>query len=269
MHMPFSLFAAAEQRKRHKNRKMAVDLFRNGEPDYTAISNVSLFKGIPSDHLKQIGSQLCCRECRFTQGEMIIRCGDAVTAPAIVANGMANAAVNAAALPQAYDEGRFTVGDILGLEAVFSTRHISPYDIVTAAGGCVLIFFDPSPLLERPDFASRFTRNWLKLLSDRYVSMAYRVSVLSQRSLREKILRYIYLMCRGRKSHCFYQNMTQNEFAAYLRVARPSLNRELQALKREGFLLVEGRRFTLLKLPDDCPAAWPVFAKTDDRTQAD
>lgn len=240
-----------------------MELFREGKPDFLAICEVSLFWGISPNQLEQLGSQLSFREDYYSKDEIVFRCGQAVPRLAIITKGAVSADIQAVAISETDAMGKFVEGDILGLETVFSSRCTSPSDIVVTTNTCSIVSFNLAPLLNvstEPEVSIRFMNNWISLISDRYIRMIYWVRVLNQRSLREKILTFVYIMCSRDNSDFFDLRMTQDEFASYLRVARQSLNRELQALKREGFLSIEGRRYTLLRLPNNWRSGWSAFA---------
>lgn len=254
-----------------------MELFDSvGRPDLSAICALPLFRGISPGELAGLVPRLVFTNETFRRGELIIRCGQMIDRVFILTGGVAcadmlalqtagkTAGAPAPQKPETNDMGRFGEGEVLGLEAVFSYRGSSPSDIIADSSTCGVATITLTPLLEGP-LARRFIENWAALLSDRYVRTIYWVRVLAQRSLRAKILTFAYIMGNRDNSNSFEMRMTQDEFASYLRVARQSLNRELKALKREGFLSIEGRKYTLLRQPDNWRSRGPAHAHVESK----
>ena len=90
-----------------------------------------------------------------------------------------------------------------------------------------------------------FTSNILDLLSNKVIDLNERLEVLSNRSIRDKLLSYFGLLVKGKSKRSFILPFTYTELADYLSVDRSAMQRELKNLKDEGFITTNGKRITL------------------------
>ena len=87
----------------------------------------------------------------------------------------------------------------------------------------------------------------MRLLSDKSYELNYKSRLLSQDSVRDKILFYLFHQKRIQKSRKIYLNMTKEELANQLFVQRPSLSRELAKMKKDGIIDYDRYTITLKK----------------------
>ena len=98
----------------------------------------------------------------------------------------------------------------------------------------------------KSDFYIIFIKNLIRLLSDQLNICNQRIELLTQRTIRDKILGYFKQQSTIKGSKTFIMNITFTELAAYLSVDRCSMTREIGYLKEEGFIKTNGRKITLL-----------------------
>ena len=92
-----------------------------------------------------------------------------------------------------------------------------------------------------------FLKNFLELLSDKAFEMNVKSKMLSQDSVRDKILFYLFQQKKLQKSKKIKLNMTKEELANVLYMQRPSLSRELIKMKQDGLIDYDRWTITLLK----------------------
>lgn len=136
------------------------------------------------------------------------------------------------------DEGQI-FGDIL----IFSEEHKSfPGTLVTQ--GKTKIALIPNKVFKKFLFNDNdLLKNFLRIMSDKSYSLNYKSRLLSQDSVRDKILFYLFHQKRIQKSRIITLNMTKEELANQLFVQRPSLSRELGRMKKDG--LIDYDRYTI------------------------
>jgi CRP-like cAMP-binding protein len=84
----------------------------------------------------------------------------------------------------------------------------------------------------------------MRIFARKAYFMHNKIKVLASGSLREKIIRFLFIELQGKRE---LELAGSREFmAAYLAVTRPSLSRELSALQREGILQVDGKNIKVL-----------------------
>ena len=88
-----------------------------------------------------------------------------------------------------------------------------------------------------------FLSNFLEVLSDKVYLVNTKNKLLSQDSIRDKIIYYLTEERRHQHSDVIKLNMTKEELSSHLFVPRPSLSRELIHMKEEG--LIDFDRYTI------------------------
>lgn len=88
-----------------------------------------------------------------------------------------------------------------------------------------------------------FLRNFLTLLSDKVYQLNHKNKILSQDTIRDKVITYLTEEQRIQKSNRILIGMSKEDLANHLFIPRPSLSRELIHMKAEG--LIEYDRYTI------------------------
>ena len=139
-------------------------------------------------------------------------------------------------------------GDVFGEVYLLMGR---PYDMyVEAARDTELLVMESEALSltgkEVSEVARLVQRNLMRVLARKAYFMHNKIKVLASGSLREKIVRFLFIELQGKTE---LELTGSREFmAAYLAVTRPSLSRELSAMQREGILAVEGKCIKVLDM---------------------
>ncbi len=95
-------------------------------------------------------------------------------------------------------------------------------------------------------FYNQFIKNLLRLISEVVYERNERIEILTQKSIRDKLLEYFKIQTKKAGFKTFTMPMTFTELADYLAVDRSAMSRELSNLKDEGFVKVSKRKVTLL-----------------------
>ena len=115
---------------------------------------------------------------------------------------------------------------------------------------CQVLFIDYQRLTRTCQNAcschTQLIRNLLQLLSDKTRTLSERVEVLSQRSIREKLMCYFMQLAAGKNSNTFELPFTMIDFADFLSVNRSAMIRELGKMKKDGLIQISRRTITLL-----------------------
>jgi len=94
--------------------------------------------------------------------------------------------------------------------------------------------------------ALKIQRNLMRIFARKAYFMHNKIKVLASGSLREKIIRFLFIELQGKRE---LELTGSREFmAAYLAVTRPSLSRELSAMQREGIIAVDGKCVKVLDM---------------------
>ena len=141
-----------------------------------------------------------------------------------------------------------TEQEILGADLICTKTRISPYH--AAAASPVQIFSLPAAMLTTAGFLDEITRlellnRLLLLISQENMKKEYRLAILSQSGLRDRIMTYLTMQADRRNSDTFTIPFTREELASFLCVNRSALSHELSLLQQEGVISFRKNEFTL------------------------
>jgi len=137
----------------------------------------------------------------------------------------------------------FLKSSIVGANLLFGENAIYPLNIygVTA---CDVLHISRNAVMELlHDYG--FVMQYIKSLSLNSHGMNRRITMLTQKTLRENIMDYLRQQSVIQGSSKIVLPFSKKEFADYLGVQRPSLFRELKKLKDEGILEIDKRTISL------------------------
>lgn len=92
----------------------------------------------------------------------------------------------------------------------------------------------------------RLTINLLEYSRGLFISISEHLLCLSQKSIRDKVLRFLFFRCEAERAYEFDIHLSREEMADYLAVDRASLSRTLGELKREGVIDFKKSYFKVL-----------------------
>lgn len=95
-------------------------------------------------------------------------------------------------------------------------------------------------------FHHRVVENMVSLIADKNKALMEKLEIISQKTLRKKILSYLSFQSRKHDSDKFTIPLGRIELANYLCVDRSALTRELTAMKEEGLIDYSKNTFKLL-----------------------
>lgn len=136
-------------------------------------------------------------------------------------------------------------GMVFGDVLLFGTRsNVYPGNIITS-GKTVIAVLPNDQVRDLILTSPNFSTNYLSLLSDKVYSLNHKSKLLSQDSVRDKILFYLHQEMRHQKTNKIQLNMSKEELANNLYMQRPSLSRELIKMREEGILEFDRWTITL------------------------
>jgi CRP-like cAMP-binding protein len=138
---------------------------------------------------------------------------------------------------------------ILGCDLICTKTRKAPYSIISATASKVIffpasLFFEPGNITESE--RSKIVSNLLTHISQINMRNYYRNAILSQNSLRGRLMTYLSMQARRQNTPSFTIPFTREEMASFLCVNRSALSHELSKLKHEGLLDFKKNQFTLV-----------------------
>lgn len=139
----------------------------------------------------------------------------------------------------------FQEGDCFPAPLLFLKDPTYPFTLVAETPVDILSI--PFPEFQELLLSSpRFNRNFMTFLSRHIMELRFTIKVLSQKSVRQRLLLYFEKEARELGTTTFHLRHSKTELADRIHVARPSVSRELARMQEEGLLKVQGRKVTLL-----------------------
>lgn len=156
-------------------------------------------------------------------------------------------------------------GEMYGEDLLFGTVNQFPMTIEAVTNSKIL-YIPKSiliPLLQNNYFLNQ---NFIKILSDKVSLQNERISLLSQKTLRQKIAFYILELYKKQKKEKDLLKLKQPRahindldielpvskevISRLLAMPRPSFSRELINMERDGFIKVDGRSISIIDLKE-------------------
>jgi len=91
-----------------------------------------------------------------------------------------------------------------------------------------------------------FIQNLLKVIGDKYFSLFERINILREKTLRLKIMAYLYSLRGGDERKTVTIPYTKTILADYLLANRSALSKELRKMENDGLITVNSRTIELL-----------------------
>lgn len=211
------------------------------------LKNCRLFQELPPETLEQ-DILPRGRLRKFGKQAVLIEPGDRVDWFAVVLRARVH-------ISQIFSDGTASLMDVLapprllGLDLICTRTRRSPY--YATAGTAVEILQFPRELLLEPGALpemerTALCRRLLTLLSDDNLRKHYRLAILSQRGLRDRVLVYLTMQAERRGTATFKVPFSREELANFLCVNRSALSHELSRMEAEGLIRFRRNEFTLL-----------------------
>ncbi|GHT86571.1 transcriptional regulator [Bacteroidia bacterium] len=215
---------------------------------YPLLSSSSLFSGIGEDDFESILSCLGAK-CRvYEKNEVIYFEGDTVTEIGLLISGRLhllksdvwgnNSLVTEVTPPEMFAEAIVCGG--LG--------HV-PVSVIAKEPSEVL-FLDYKRIVTTCSSACAFhgklIRNMMSVLAKKNILMSDKMEHITKRTIKEKLLSYLYGQARQKNSKTFEIPYNRQELADYLSVERSALSAEMSKLKANGVIDYRKNHFKLL-----------------------
>ncbi|MBI9043807.1 MAG: Crp/Fnr family transcriptional regulator [Anaerolineaceae bacterium] len=147
--------------------------------------------------------------------------------------------------------GRFKSGDSIGEMAAFAGQKEWPASVI-AQSECTILFIP----IERLMFScgtqctghQRLILNALEHIAKRSLIFKNRLETLGQGSIRSRISRYLLDLSADQEKLELNLPLNREQWADYLLITRPSLSRELSALRDEGVLIFQRSSIQILDM---------------------
>lgn len=144
---------------------------------------------------------------------------------------------------------KLTALDIFGETFAFIEDMPVTVD-VTASSQCTLISLERDKILSNVSDSAvkeKLLKNLIYLFAQKNYYLSGKITVLSQRGIRKKLLSYLSQKASENGSSSFDIDFNRQQLADYLSVDRSALSSEISKLKEEGLIENHKKHFSLLE----------------------
>lgn len=212
------------------------------------LKRTQLFAGVRDDEIEAMLSCLGARTGKFRKGEYVFRQGEHLSDITILAEGQL--------LIQNDDYwgnrsilSRIAEGEMFGEAFAAPGSGVMLNDVVAVEDSTV-IFFDVNRIITTCSAACRFhstvVKNLFFAISEKNRNLVQKLSHMSRRSTREKLISYLSAEARRHGSANFTIPFNRQQLADFLSVDRSAMSNELCKMRDEGLLEFNKSCFKLL-----------------------
>ena len=212
------------------------------------IIKTNLFENIDKKEIPDILENFKSQKKSCDKGNIIIDTGDKVESIYIILNGKIE-------ISKEYDDTRKNIVNILESGEIFaeaialSTNKISPITAVSLSKS-ELIKINVKNIFDNnlKNNKNIFIENLLKIISDKNKFLSIKNDILSQKSLRSKIILYLKYMSNMQKSKKITVPYSRDKLAEFISADRSALSRELNRLAKEKIIELNGSKINILNI---------------------
>ena len=212
-----------------------------------SIRKCYLFDGIKDEQLTEAIKLLNGRIRKVEKDDFIVQLGGVLRNAGLLLKGK----IESSFQNENYDQitmHTFGGGYLFGEAIVINSAKNSPVQ-VRAVEDSIVLFIDLSAIYQS-EIASTLrmilAENLIKSLARKNLILNQKVRILSQKSLRDRILIYLGTLPKDKNSFVKIP-FTQTALAEYLGVNRSALSRELGRMQNEGLLIVKKEKMKRIK----------------------
>jgi CRP-like cAMP-binding protein len=209
------------------------------------LKDVPLFMQIPQTELAHLLESLTITTKAYQKGESILVEGASVHTLNLVLAGEV-------IIQQEDIFGNTTIISKVGEKDLFAESYVcgNPTQLpvsVIAAEVTQILLIDYQKILLAHDTRSnaQLIKNILQIIAEKNSKLVQRMSFITKRTIREKVLAYLSTMAKQKNSASFVIPYNRQELADFLAVDRSALSKELGKLQKEGLLTFKKNQFQL------------------------
>lgn len=214
----------------------------------TVLNSCALFSDIEDKDILSLLGCLSASMKSYKKGEYIFRQGEHVTNLCVVAEGCVHI--------QSDDYwgnrtilNEVSVSELFG-ESYATSKSRTPNDAV-AATDCTVFFFNLNKMMtvcsNMCRFHTQIIKNLLFILTDKNRALVQKLTHISKRTTREKLISYLSNQAKIQQSNSFTIPFNRQQLADFLSVDRSAMSNELCKMRDEGLLEFHKNSFTLLQ----------------------
>ena len=217
------------------------------ENNIDIIIKSNLFHNISNNEIVDLLIDFKYEKKYFEKGNIIIDMGDEVDSIYIIINGQVE-------ISKEYDDTRKNIVNILDEGEIFaealalSTNKISYIQAISLNKSEIIKINVKNIFNAVSENKNIFIENLLKVISDKNKFLAFKNDILSQKSLRSKIILYLKYMSNIQKTQNIIIPYNRDKLAEFISADRSALSRELNRLSKSNMIKLDGNKISIINI---------------------
>ena len=212
------------------------------------LKNSELFAGGTEDEIEAMFSSLAGIIKEYKKNEFVLRTGDQISTLCMVLSG------SVYIIKEDFWGNRNIISDV-GQGEIFAEAYAclieEPLGVgVIANEPAIILFLDVKHILTDASMSNKyqiqFIRNMISILAEKNLLVTRKLSHITERTTREKLLSYLSAQAIRQRTSSFNIPFNRQELADYLSVDRSAMSNELCKMRDEGMLTFRKNQFTLI-----------------------
>ncbi|MFC2097077.1 Crp/Fnr family transcriptional regulator [Bacteroidota bacterium] len=130
---------------------------------------------------------------------------------------------------------------------LFASNNHYLVDVVSNTQSKILIIYKDD-LLKLFQSNKTILENYLKITSDRFVTITKKLKFISLKTINGKLAHYFLQLAKENSSNTITLPKSQHELSEYFGITRPSLARSIRELDKEGYIKARGKNIEILNV---------------------
>lgn len=218
------------------------------QTNISQLLQLPLFMGIREEDLPIMLDCLGAYKKNYQKGEMILLESNQVRSIGVIISGIVHMVKENAEGGQVLLVS-MTEGEFFGESFSCGSRQAASVSF-QAASHCQVLFLPFYKVVHSCKtsciFHHRLIENVVRLIGDKNVRLMQKIEILSQKTLREKILSYLQYRMEEQGTGSVILHLGRQSLADYLCADRSALTRELARMQEDGLIRYEKNTFEIL-----------------------
>ena len=209
------------------------------------LADVALFSGVSREEIQRLLEEVSVSSKRYHQGELILDQASPYRELYILLRGQSYARMLDFRGRELKIE-TFKAPSVFAPAVLFASMNYMPGSVIADSTVEVAII-DKEGVLRLCALDQRFLKNYLRLISDKFLFISKRLGAMSFKTIREKLANYL-LDLKGDREGRVTLPMPLEKLAGYFGVSRPSLSRVIGQLEEQGVIRKEKKVIQILDI---------------------
>ncbi len=213
------------------------------------LKHTQLFNGVSEDEISLMLDCLNATLKNYKKGEYVFRQGEHISDISVLVEGVLH-------IQRDDYWGNSNIINTVGVGDMFGEAYVTPnsgavLNNVIAIENSTVLFFNAKKILLTCPYACRFhsivVQNLFFAISDKNRKLMQKITHMSNRSTREKLMSYLSEESKRQNSSTFVIPFNRQQLADFLSVDRSAMSNELCKMRDEGLIKFEKSKFILIE----------------------